>query len=464
MGRDMNLLIVDDDNSVRTTLYEVFKDSCNVNTAASGEEALSLFETNEYDVVLTDHQMSKVTGLDVIKIGKEKSPHTAFILLTAYATIQQAVEAIKIGAEDYMMKPFDIDEVEHRVNKAFKISSYQKRSHLLDNKSIGLDRMIGESSNTTEAKTFIQKISDVDSSVLILGPSGVGKEVMSQTIHETSLRKSNLFVAINCATLSEQLIESELFGHEKGSFTGATAQKLGKFEIASEGTIFLDEIGELPIQLQSKLLRVLQEKEFSRVGGTKTIKTNARVIAATNRDLKTLAAEGNFREDLYFRLNVLTFPLLELKERKQDIPLLCDFFWTKLSSEIMRGNSLDKEVIEILSSYDFPGNIRELKNILERMMVLGPKDGIVTKAYLPHDIIESMELFPTNTSKSKEHSTPSNFHLENGLTQELERLETLLITDAMDQTGYNQVKAADLLQIKRATLQYKLKKHNIKNK
>ena len=455
----MKLLIVDDDNSVRTTLFEVFKDNYKVKVATSGEEALELFDKEEFDVVITDHQMGQMTGIDVIKLGKEKSPHTSFILLTAFATIQQAVEAIKIGAEDYMMKPFDIDEVEHRVQKAYKISTYNKRTQLLSSKTLGFDRMIGNSENTKDAKEFIQKISDVDSSVLILGPSGSGKEVMSQTIHDTSRRKNEPFVAINCATFNEQLIESELFGHEKGSFTGASSQKLGKFELASNGTIFLDEIGEMPLELQAKLLRVLQEKEFTRIGGTKIIATNARVIAATNRDLKEMVKKGQFREDLFFRLNVLTYTLKPLSERKEDIAALCEFFWNKLSIDIMRKNTLDEEVISILAEYDFPGNIRELKNILERMMVLGPKEGIVTKAYLPQDLKDISSKIYTTQKNNEDSST--QYHAKNGLTEELERIEKEILTQAMLDTNNNQVKAAELLKIKRATLQYKLKKYQI---
>ncbi len=453
----MRLLVVDDEGSVRDSLYEIFKDQYDIDTAQSAEEALAILEKNQFDVVITDNQMSNKTGLDLIKEAKPKNPDTAFLLLTAYATVQQAVEAIKIGADDYMIKPFDIDEIEHRVLKAKRLNEYSKRSKLFEEKSLGFERLIGESQNIKEAKTFIQKISDVESAVLILGPSGAGKEVMAQTIHETSPRKDKPFVAINCATLNEQLIESELFGHEKGSFTGATNQKLGKFELASEGTIFLDEIGEMPLDLQAKLLRVLQEKEFNRIGGNKTIKTKARVIAATNRDLQEMIKTGSFREDLYFRLNVLNFNLLPLKDRKEDIPLLVNFIWTNLSKDINRQSSLAQETVAKLSEYNFPGNIRELKNILERMMVLGPSDGEISPEFLPNDLQGAS----SNTAPSSSSEVSKDFDFSLGLTDLLDQIEKDILLKAMEKVGHSQVKAADLLQIKRGTLQYKLKKYQI---
>lgn len=446
----MRILIVDDDSSVRTTLVEVFKENYVLTEADSAEKALELIEKMHFDLVLTDNKMSGKSGIELIKIAKQNNPETSFILLTAYAAVEQAVEAIKLGADDYMLKPFDIDEIEHRVKQALNLRRAQKRLVLDSSKNIGTERIIGNSKNIQEARGFIDKISDVDSSVLILGPSGAGKEVMAQTIHETSLRKGKPFVAINCATLNEQLIESELFGHEKGAFTGALAQKLGKFELASEGTIFLDEIGEMPLDLQSKLLRVLQEKEFSRVGGNKTIQTSARIIAATNRDLKKMIQEGTFREDLFFRLNVLTFSLLALVERKEDIVDLCSFFWDKISKEVMRSSLLDEGCIEVLKSYHFPGNIRELKNILERMMVLGPKEGTVTKEYLPQDILGK----PSPEFKS-------NYNISNGLTAIMDEMEKSIIQETMELADNNQVKASELLKIKRGTLQYKLKKYGI---
>lgn len=451
----MRILVVDDDSSVRTTLTEVFKDNYDVSSAISAEEAIELIDKHEFDVIITDNKMSGKSGIDLIREYKPQNPHTSFILITAYATVQQAVEAIKLGADDYMIKPFDIDEVEHRVQKAMSLNQLKRRAKLQSYKSLGFDRMIGDSQNIREAKEFIQKISDVDSNILILGPSGAGKEVMAQTIHETSTRSGQPFVAINCATFSEQLIESELFGHEKGSFTGATTQKLGKFELASDGTIFLDELGEMPIELQSKLLRVLQEKEFTRIGGTKNIKTRARVLAATNRDLKKMVSEGTFREDLYFRLNVLNFELKPLNERKEDILPLSTFLWESLRKEVKRDSSLAPATLDKLQDYSFPGNIRELKNILERMMVLGPKTGEVTPDYLPTDIVPKKSI-----SRNLEQETiGDDLDLSLGLNHLIDTLERKAVEEAMRRSGNNQVKAADLLQIKRGTLQYKLKKY-----
>lgn len=450
----MKLLVVDDDSSVRNTLNEIFKDLYDTSMAISAEEAIELMEKNQFDVVITDNKMPGLTGIDLIQRMKPKNLNTSFILLTAYASVQQAVESIKLGADDYMIKPFDINEIEHKVKKAKKLNDYKRRNELLANNELGLSRMIGKSKNMIDAKTFINKISDVDSSVLIFGPSGSGKEVMAKTIHETSSRSSRPFVAINCAVLSEQLMESELFGHEKGSFTGAVANKTGKFELASEGTIFLDELGEMPIQLQAKLLRVLQEKEFTRVGGLKTISTKARVIAATNQNLDKMISDGQFREDLFFRLNVLNFNLLPLKDRIEDIEEISSYLWNELSAEINRKSILTSEIISILKTYAFPGNIRELKNILERIMVLGPKDGDISISSLPQELCHT-SLVEADTSKSSEN------RFEVGLIDSLENLERELLKSAMSKTKNNQIKAAEILQIKRGTLQYKLKKYGI---
>ena len=447
----MRILVVDDDTQLRNSLYELFKKHHDVILADNGKKGLDeLFKTS-FDLVITDHKMPEMTGIELIREGKEKYPNTTFILVTAYATIQQAIEAIKIGADDYIMKPFDISEMEHRVKRLEDIISWKYQNMLKKEESKGIDRLIGNSSNISDAKNFVGKISDVNSSVLILGSSGTGKEVLAKAIHESSSRSNKSFIAINCATLSEQLIESELFGHEKGAFTGAVAGKPGKFELANGGTIFLDEIGELPQELQTKLLRVLQEKEYCRVGGIRTFKTDARVIAATNRNLKEMVENGKFREDLYFRLNVLAFELFPLKDRLEDIPILIDYFWKQLSKEIFRKSTLSKEIIEAMTNYHFPGNIRELNNVLERLMVLGPSEGEIGIDLLPKEFLSDLSISNNN------HSV-SSYDFNKSLTDQLNDIEKDIINKAMKECNNNQVKASDLLKIKRATLQYKLKK------
>jgi len=293
----------------------------------------------------------------------------------------------------------------------------------------------------------------VNSPVLILGPTGTGKEVLAQSIHECSKRAQRSFVAINCASLNEQLIQSELFGHEKGAFTGATATKPGKFELANDGTLFLDEIGELSQDMQAKLLRVLQEKEFCRVGGVRNIKSGARVIAATHRDLKKMVKEGSFREDLYFRLNVLMFENLPLEKRKEDIAPLTRFFWGELSAELQRNSVLSLKAIDALGNYRFPGNIRELKNVLERLMVLGPKTGEIGPELLPPEFLGL-----TLGGTTEGDSFGMDLDLSQGFSAAIEQIENQIIEKAMSQAGDNQVKAAALLKMARGTFQYKLKK------
>jgi len=459
-GSAMRILVVDDDHSIRMTLKELLSENYEVEISESANIALGLLEKSAFDLVITDNQMPGISGLELIKKGSALYSSTSFVLMTAYASIEQAVESIRQGAEDYIMKPFDIDDMEHRVKRIEKLRAWKNEAELKNEpNSLGVKRLIGSSKNIKDSKEFIEKVADVSSPVLVLGPTGTGKEIISKAIHETSKRASRAFVGINCASLNEQLIESELFGHEKGAFTGAVSSKPGKFELASGGTIFLDEIGELSLQLQARLLRVLQEKEFTRVGGVKILKTDARVIAATHRNLKLLVSEGKFREDLYFRLNVISFETCPLSKRKEDIPSLIESIWSTLQKELVRKSVLSEKIKSSLINYSYPGNIRELKNVLERLIVLGPVEGEIPSELLPSEILSGGVKAPAEINRNDETDHPEVLlDYSQGLEKSIEALESHLIRRALDDTGNNQVKAAELLKIPRGTLQYKIRK------
>lgn len=446
----MQILIVDDEVHLRNSLAAVLSGIYQVQTCESGLVALELLKKSSFDLVITDHQMPGLTGLEFIKKGKEVSPETSFMMMTAFGDVNQAVQAIQLGAEDYFLKPIEIPEFEHRVQRVLDMRKWRARLSVEKDNQKNHTRLLGSSQSVQNAKAFIDKVADAPAPVLLLGPSGTGKEVMAKSIHELSSRADMPFVGINCASLNENLIESELFGHEKGAFTGAVSSKPGKFELARGGTLFLDEIGELPLSLQAKLLRVLQEKEFTRLGGVKTIKSEVRVVAATHRDLKAMSQDGRFREDLFFRLNVLSFNLATLAERKEDLPEMIEFFWQKARMNSNSKAQLPPDLLTALCAYSFPGNIRELQNILERLAVLGPRQGFIPTSLLPPEITGAM---PSNVVSLNTVSDESC-----GLDESLENLERKLIEDAMAKADGNQTQAAAILKISRGTLQYKLKK------
>ncbi len=447
----MQILIVDDEVHLRNSLAAVLSGTYQVQTCESGIAALELLKKASFDLVITDHQMPGLTGLEFIKKGKEVSPETSFMMMTAFGDVNQAVRAIQLGAEDYFLKPIEIPEFEHRVQRVLDVRKWRARLSAEKDNQKNHTRLLGNSQSVKNAKAFIDKVADAPAPVLLLGPSGTGKEVMAQSIHELSSRADMPFVGINCASLNENLIESELFGHEKGAFTGAISSKPGKFELARGGTLFLDEIGELPLSLQAKLLRVLQEKEFTRLGGVKTIKSEVRIVAATHRDLKEMTKDGRFREDLFFRLNVLSFNLATLAERKDDLPEMIEFFWQKARMNSNSKAQLSEDLLAALGAYSFPGNIRELQNILERLAVLGPRQGFIPTSLLPPEITGTK---PNNVVTLKAIEDEST----NGLDESLERLERKLIAEAMTRAHGNQTQAAAILKISRGTLQYKLKK------
>ncbi len=464
----MRILIVDDENGLRNSLKELLQDTYEVETAEDGEKALSLINEKSFEIVLSDLKMPKLDGLGLLTQIRVVSPLTSFILMTAQGSIDGAVAAIQAGADDYIAKPVEFTELLHRLERIIQLRAWHAQKSLIAQET-KKTQLIGASNFIVETKKFIEKVATVQSPVLILGPSGTGKEVVAKSIHEAANNKDNAFVAVNCASLGENLIESELFGHEKGAFTGATSAKPGKFELAAGGTIFLDEIGELSLPLQAKLLRVLQEKEFCRVGGTRNIKSQARVVAATHRNLKEWVEKGLFREDLYFRLNVLQYSMTSLHERSEDIPVLINYYWNKITEELAIKSSLTPAAKTALESYHYPGNVRELKNVLERLIVLTPNTGRVDLPQLPHEIVGTAGLHVASTSKTTGEKDANAFeppvwtpgqHLENYL----EHIESEIVHRAFEMTNQNQVQAAELLGLNRGTFQYKIKKYELGKK
>lgn len=464
----MRILVVDDETGLRNSLKELLSETYDVETAEDGEKALQLIQEKSFEIVLSDLKMPKLDGLGLLAKIRELSPLTSFILMTAQGSIEGAVAAIHAGADDYLSKPVEFAEVFHRINKIIELRAWSVQKNLNASEK-NKAKLIGDSQFLIETKKFIEKVATVNSPVLLLGPSGTGKEVVAKSIHEAGQDGNRPFVAVNCASLGENLVESELFGHEKGAFTGAVTSKPGKFELATGGTIFLDEIGELQLNLQAKLLRVLQEKEFSRVGGTRVIKSQARVVAATHRNLKELVDKGLFREDLYFRLNVLQYQMTPLCERNEDIPLLINYFWNLICEELAIKSSLSVAARTVLEKYNYPGNIRELKNVLERLIVLTPQNGRVDLAQLPAEIasrptsvIEAAQSIQSESNNNE--FLPPSWKPGMAVDDYLNHIEGEVLQRAFEIVGENQVQAADLLGLNRGTLQYKIKKHQLTKK
>lgn len=457
----MRIIIADDAPGIRNSLVELLKDKHEVIECETGEEALGIIEKKSIDLVITDNRMPKVTGLALIRRGKEISPSTGFVLMTAYASVDDALEAIRLGAEDYFTKPFDLSEVLHRIGRIEQLREWKVETELKE-ASRTTSGLIGNSPSVRNTREFISKVAADTAPILLLGPSGSGKELVARSIHDTGPRAHRPFIAVNCASLGEQLLESELFGHEKGSFTGATTTKPGKFELASGGTLLLDEVGELSPAIQARLLRVLQEKEFYRVGGVRQIHCDARVIAATNRNLKEMVRLGNFREDLFFRLNVLAFELEPLAQRAEDITLLIPFFWDRLVRERGKRVRLSPSALEDLKHYQYPGNIRELQNILERLVVLASADSTVESEALPPEVRGAKASHFTTAKeavKSEETRPQPEADGLKGLDDLVADYERWLVLNAMEKSKFRQVDAAVLLKITRGALQYKLKKY-----
>ncbi len=454
-----SILIVDDELSMREFLTIMLtKEGYSVDTAQNGDLAIRMIKKNSYQLVITDVKMPKKTGLDVLKTVKENSPDTIVIMITAYSSIDSAIEAMKLGAYDYIPKPFKIDDIKIVVKKALEKRNLEKENILLKSElkdKYKFENLIGNSETMVKIANLVRQVSRVSTNILILGESGTGKEVVARAIHFNSDRAAKPFVTINCGAIPENLLESELFGHIRGAFTGAINNKEGLFEVADCGTIFLDEVGELPLSIQVKLLRVIQEKEFKRVGDTKDIKVNVKIISASNRKLEEDVKAGTFREDLYYRLNVIKIEMPPLRARKADIPLLFLHFIDKYNKELDKKiTGISEEAVKYLMRYDFPGNVRELENIIERAIAL-EHTNVITVDALPELKFSSSGL---DDGILKDLSVP-----QDGLDIEdlVGRIEKKLIIEALERCGNNKTEAAKLLNISFRSLRYRLDKYNI---
>jgi two-component system response regulator AtoC len=449
-----NILVVDDKDSMRDMLTQTLsEEGYRVDSAANGKMALELVHNKSYDLVLTDMKMPDVDGLEVLTGVKENDEDTSVIVMTAYGTVETAVSAMKKGAFDFITKPFDTEHLCVLVNRALENRRMQAENVLLRQELMqvsGFTEIIGKSEKMQEICELVKKVSGSDASVLLQGESGTGKELFARAIHSLSLRKDKPFIAINCAAIPHELLENELFGSEKGAFTGAHARKMGKFEIAHTGTIFLDEIGDMDIQLQAKLLRVLQQKNFERLGGTRTVDVDVRVIAATNMDLSQQIAAKHFREDLYYRLSVFPITIPPLRERFQDVPELADYFIEKYCRDIRKPRkSLSRDAVKLLEKYHWPGNVRELENTIERAVILAEGKKI-TPEHLAIRIRRTDEIRLRDGSGLKEIGAHAQMQAERGT-----------IIRVLKETRGNKRKTAKILQIDYTTLFDKIKKYKI---
>jgi len=444
------ILIVDDEQIALRNLEHIMqKEGYIVQGTQSGPNALKLLEEQWFDIVLTDLKMEKVDGMQVLRKCKELYPDTEVIMITGYATIQSATNAIKKGAYDYISKPFKLDEVRRVVREAIEKVKLKKENAVLREqieKFEGKVKIMTQDPAMQRLLETARQVAPTDCNIVLTGESGTGKELFSRYIHFHSARAEGPFFAINCGAFTEELLSNELFGHEKGAFTGATAGKKGLIEMASKGTLFLDEITEMPPSMQVKLLRVIQEKEVLRVGATETVKVDVRFIAATNRDIYDAIKSGNFRQDLYFRLNVVAIHIPPLSERRDDIPLLSYYFLKKYAALMKKDvTEISQDVIAMLLSYDFPGNVRELENIMERGVALSNSNSIEI-AHLPEDLKE----LSIKTFRKKEGKIPS-----------LEEQETAYINWVLKEVGGNKTLASQILGIDRVSLWRKLKKYGL---
>lgn len=447
------ILVVDDELSMREFISILLeREGYEVLTAADADTALSRMAASDIDLVISDVQMPGLSGLELLARIKSESPDTAVLLVTAFSTAEQAVEAMKLGAYDYLAKPFKVDEIKILVRNALEKRDLQRENRQLREKvgvCDGYGGIVGTSQRMKALFALLRKVADSQTTVLISGESGTGKELAARAIHDGSARKTKPFIAINCGAIPENLIESELFGHVKGAFTGAVGERPGLFEQANGGTVFLDEIGELPLAMQTRLLRVIQEREVRRVGGTQTKKVDVRLIAASNRDIAQQVKEGSFREDLFYRINVVQIVMPPLRERIEDIPLLVEHLVRKHQGA---SGIVTSEALKVLMNYPFPGNVRELENIIERSLVLD-NQRITVDSLPPH---------VTGTAKRFDLFSAVDIPDE-GLSLEpaLEHLEKQYLVKALEKSGGSKTKAAELLGMSFRSYRYKLSKYGL---
>ncbi|MBD3290310.1 response regulator [candidate division KSB1 bacterium] len=444
--QNVSILLIDDDESLnRVISYQLQDMGYHVETATDGKQGLEKFKKGTFDIVLTDLQLPGIHGMDLLSDIRREDKYVIVIIITAYGTVENAVEASRMGADDYLTKPFGKETLRFTIEKALRLRNLQTENVQLRGElyqKYDFRNLVGKSSAFEDVLKLTGRVAESDATVLIQGESGTGKELIARAIHYNSPRKNKPLITANCPSIPDNLIESELFGHVKGAFTGALKDRSGKFELADGGTIFLDEIGDLREDLQAKLLRVLQEKEIERVGDSRQIKVDVRVVAATNKLLFQLVQNGQFREDLYYRLNVVNITIPPLRDRKEDIPFLVDHFLHKYSKD--ERFAITDEALRVLHEYDWRGNVRELENAIERASVIATSP-VITPDLLPPMI---RDFSPNNTSHSTENRS-------------LDQIERQAIENALDKTAGNQTKAARLLNIPRHVLIYRMKKYGI---
>jgi DNA-binding NtrC family response regulator len=443
MARKISILIVDDEESVRDSLYNWFiEDGFRVECAENAKKALTILESDQFDIILADIKMPGMDGLEMLRRIKAIKSDAIVIVMTAFATVDTAVKALKDGAYDYVTKPFDPDDLTHLIRNATKQISLTDENETLKKKVVSLENvedLIGNSEAMKDMLREVESVAQTNSSVIITGESGTGKELVARAIHANSPRKFFPFVSVHCGALTESLLESELFGHEKGAFTGAMYNRKGRFEMADSGSIFLDEIATISTKMQVELLRVLESKTFMRVGGNKEISSDFRVICATNKDLKSMVEKGTFREDLFYRLNVVNIHIPPLRDRKEDIPLLVDYFIKKYCISMNKPPaSIDPTALKRLQEFSYPGNIRELENMIERAIVVGDGKKIGLK------------------------DLPLDKTIVNSSTESLDDFEKAFVLQILNKYSWNISRTAKALKVDRVTLYHKIKKYDLK--
>jgi two-component system response regulator HydG len=449
------ILVVEDNEVLRRSVMQALTENSHLVTeVADGEAAMERLQEESYDVVLTDMRMPRRSGMEVLRFAKSINELTVIIMMTAHGTIESAVETMKNGAYDYIQKPFELEELEVKINKALE---YRRDSGVLqlfrsqNDVALEYNNIVGSSPQLKKVQEIVKKVAKSNASILITGETGTGKELIAALIHYNSLRAKQSFIKVNCAALQENLLESELFGHEKGAFTGADRQRIGRFEQASGGTLFLDEIGDMSGSTQAKVLRVLQEQEFERLGGMKSIKVDVRIIAATNKNLKEAIAHNQFREDLYYRLNTVSIPMPSLRERKEDVMPLATFFASRFSKELKKSIlGFTPQAAKYLTRHNWPGNIRELQNAIERSALMAESNLI------------GVEDLTLNSVHDEDPSSPNVLGIKLPPTGiKLDDLERNTILEALKMCNWVQKDAAELLGVSRRVLNYKVKIHNI---